>query len=82
MLQPITARTVPRPRRSWQEAFLAFIKDQHASTILKLAFGLGPLTVLDDIIPGIGLLDDPLIPVWLIVIVVVFFKVRSYRYLD
>ena len=58
---------------------MAFIRDQHASSLLKWAFGLGPITILDDLIPGIGLIDNPLIPVWLIVVVVVFFKVRSYR---
>ena len=65
--------------RSWPKAFLAFLRDQRASIILKLIFGFGPLTILDDIIPGIGQLDDPLIPLWLIVVVVVFFKVRAYR---
>ncbi|HEX8182543.1 MAG TPA: hypothetical protein VF575_02985 [Candidatus Saccharimonadales bacterium] len=66
-------------QRSWSEAFMLFLRDRQVSIILKFAFGLGPITILDDIIPGIGLLDNPLIPVWLIVVVVVFFKVRSYR---
>lgn len=68
--------------RSWPRAFLAFLRDQRASILLKLIFGFGPLTLLDDIVPGIGQLDDPLIPVWLIVVVVVFFKVRKYRTYD
>lgn len=66
-------------QRSWSEAFMLFLRDQHASTILKFALGLGPITILDDIIPGIGLLDNPYIPIWVTVVIVVIFKVRSYR---
>jgi hypothetical protein len=79
MPQDVYTDTHQPTRRTWPQAFMAFMRDHRASLFLKWAFGLGPITILDDLVPGIGLIDNPLIPVWLIVVVVVFFRVRSYR---
>lgn len=66
-------------QRSWGEAFVAFLTDKQASTLLKVLFGLGPVALLDDVIPIVGLVDEPYLVVWIFVAIIVYLKVSAYR---
>jgi hypothetical protein len=77
---PVRTRTEPQAVRTWPQAFVAWVKDGHTSLILKILLGYGPVAILNDLIPGIGFLDNLYLPVWIIVLVVVFIQVSSYRY--
>lgn len=66
-------------QRSWGEAFMAFLTDPQTSTLLKVLLGLGPITLMDDVIPGIGLIDEPYLLVWVFVVMIVILRVRAYR---
>jgi hypothetical protein len=68
-----------QPQRSWGEAFFAFLTDRHASTLLKILLGIGPITLMDDIIPGLGLIDEPYLPIWIFVLILVYLRVSAYR---
>jgi hypothetical protein len=66
--------------RSWPQAFWAWVKDGHTSLILKILLGYGPVAIANDLIPGIGLLDDLFVPIWIVIIAVVLMQVNAYRF--
>ena len=57
-----------------------FLKDKHRSKLLRAMFAYGPVAVLNDFfIPIVGPLDDPYVPVWLVVLLFVIPKIKQYR---
>lgn len=67
-------------QRTWPQAFWAWVKDGHTSLVLKILLGYGPVAILNDLVPGLGLIDNLYLPVWIIIAVVVFLQVSTYRY--
>jgi len=68
------------PQHGWLKAAYTFVRDEQRSKLLRTLFAYGPFAVLNDFfLPVVGTVDDPYIPVWLLILLFVIPKIKQYR---